>query len=79
LKEHVKPDLMVCGHTHELTFDLPGGERDAFGQPCPVAVASGVGPKYDYFAGGGFIFRKDGISVIYNDAEQVLQNYEIAY
>lgn len=79
LKDHVKPNLMVCGHTHELTFDLPGGERDAFGQPCPVAVASGVGPKYDYFAGGGLVFRKDGISVIFNDAEQVLQNYEIAY
>lgn len=79
LKEQVKPDLMVCGHTHKQTFDLPGDERDAFGQPCPVAVCALVQGAYQHFAGGGLVFRKDGIAVIYNDAEQILQTYEITY
>ncbi|MBQ9915450.1 MAG: metallophosphoesterase [Clostridia bacterium] len=76
LKETVKPDLMICGHTHQLAVNLPGGEKDDFNQPCPVVVASEIDwgeGKETYYAGGGFVFEKDGITVVFNDHEKVLR------
>ena len=40
LKERVKPNLMICGHTHTLEVCEEGGERDHKGQPCPIIIAS---------------------------------------
>ena len=40
LRNHIRPDLMLCGHTHYLKIVMPGDELDAFGQPCPVIIGS---------------------------------------
>lgn len=75
LKEKIKPDVMICGHIHKFSVDMPGCERDAFGQPCPVVVGSQVDKRKKYFAGSGFIFSKDNIEIIFNDEEKILERY----
>ncbi len=70
LKEHVKPDLMICGHIHELEVNEIGGERDHLGQPCKVVV--GTKPFTDreqirHFIGTGFFFRQDDIDFVFCD------------
>ena len=73
LRENIKPEIMICGHTHEFSVDMPGCENDTFGQPCPVVVGSV--PDFDSkgFAGAGFVFEKDKIAVTFNDKDKVIE------
>lgn len=73
LKEKIKPELMICGHIHRFSVDMPGCENDAFGQPCPVVVGSQVDKRKNYFAGSGFVFNKDNIEIIFNDAKEIIE------
>lgn len=73
LKEKIKPELMICGHIHRFSVDMPGCENDAFGQPCPVVVGSEVDKRKNYFAGSGFVFNKDNIEIIFNDAKEIIE------
>lgn len=66
LKEQIKPDLMLCGHTHECRINPVGCEKDHLGQPCPVVIAST--PEENRFIGGGFIFKKNETEVIFTDS-----------
>lgn len=53
LRENVKPHLMICGHVHKCYVTYPGGERDAFGQPCPIVAASRLSKDdLSFFVGG---------------------------
>lgn len=53
LCENVKPHLMICGHVHKCYVTYPGGERDAFGQPCPIVAASKLSKDdLSFFVGG---------------------------
>lgn len=53
LRENVKPHLMICGHVHKCYVTYPGGERDAFGQPCPIVAASKLSKDdLSFFVGG---------------------------
>ncbi len=74
LKEHVKPDVMICGHLHALTVNRPGCEYDHLGQPCTVVVGSL--PKEKYFAGCGYEFSQNGISVAFTDSDGNILNRE---
>ncbi len=38
LKENIKPDLMICGHTHKPRTAEVGGDMDDHGQPSPMVV-----------------------------------------
>lgn len=40
IKENVKPDLMLCGHTHTACVSVPGSECDELGQPCTIIIGS---------------------------------------
>ena len=75
LKEKIKPQLMICGHIHKFSIDMPGCGNDAFGQPCPVVVGSQVDKHKNYFAGCGFIFNKDNIEIIFNDEERIIERH----
>lgn len=66
LKEHIKPDLMICGHTHQYSINYVGGQNDHLGQPCTMVVASE--PRSDRFIGCGFIFSDDTIEVVFTDS-----------
>ncbi len=77
LKENVKPDIMIAGHTHKLCISMPGSERDALGQPCPLAVASEPNVKENKFIGGGFVFKDGRITVVFCNAEKIIQTHEI--
>lgn len=73
LKEKIKPQLMICGHIHKFSVDMPGCKNDAFGQPCPVVVGSQVDKRKNYFAGCGFVFRKENIEIIFNDENEIIE------
>ncbi len=38
IKENIKPDIMLCGHLHEMTVSPIGGSLDTLGQPCTTVV-----------------------------------------
>ena len=75
LKEKIKPEVMICGHIHKFSVDMPGCERDAFGQPCPVVVGAQVDKRKRYFAGSGFVLSKDNIEIIFNDEEKIIERH----
>ncbi len=77
LKEKIKPQLMICGHIHKFSIDMPGCENDAFGQPCPVVVGSQVNKRKNYFAGSGFVFNRDKIEIIFNDKNGIIERHII--
>ena len=66
LKEQIKPDLMICGHTHKYGIHPVGGESDHFGQPCAMVV--GAEPQKERFIGCGFIFNNDTIEIVFTDS-----------
>lgn len=41
LRENIKPDFMLCGHTHKICVSENGSEYDLLGQPCTIVVAGG--------------------------------------
>lgn len=66
LREEIRPDLMICGHVHQLGVWMPGGENDHYGQSCPVVVGSR--PGKDYWAGCGYVFERDRTEVVFTDS-----------
>ena len=70
LKEEIHPDVIICGHMHLTEVWQKGSDRDSFGiQPCPVVIGGTPGEDYkDYFAGCGYTFTKDGITVTFTDS-----------
>ena len=65
LCEEVKPDLMLCGHVHQIGVWKKGGEKDVFGQPCDVIV--GAIPEKERWVGCGLVLRANGTDVVFND------------
>lgn len=66
LKENIKPDLMICGHTHECEINRVGCEKDNYGQPCTVVIGSK--PEKDLFTGCGIIINKGKIKIVFTDS-----------
>lgn len=78
LREHIRPDLMICGHTHQIEVRNPGHERDHYGQPCPVVI--GAQPSEELFVGCGFVFREDSVDVVFTDSEgEVISKENVQY
>lgn len=38
VRENIKPDLMICGHTHKPRTAEVGGDMDDHGQPAPMVI-----------------------------------------
>ena len=69
LREHVRPDAMICGHMHNLEVWHPGWYTDHLGQPAPVVIGSTINPNdRSYFAGCGFTFDGHCITAVFNDS-----------
>ena len=76
LKKNVKPDLMLCGHVHQLGIHEAGGEWDHLGQPC--TMVTGARPDEGYFAGCGMVFDKGHTTVTFTDSRgEILQTAQI--
>ena len=71
LKDNIKPDLMICGHTHTLSVSIPGDELDARRQPCKVVVAAVPNIKENHFIGGGFVFDNNSCELIYSSDKEI--------
>lgn len=77
LKNSIKPSLIICGHTHKLNVSLPGDEKDAYAQPCPVVIASVPFKSENRFIGGGFVINSESVKLVYADAEKILEEREL--
>ena len=67
LREHIRPDVMLCGHLHTLGVHEPGGAFDHLGQPCTVVVAGKPGDGW--FSGAGIVFGDGQITVQFTDSD----------
>ncbi len=80
LKDHVKPQLMLCGHLHEAFISPVGGERDDLGQPCTLVVASLPKKKENYYAGGALTLTPERCHVVFNsNSGDVFLDEEIVF
>lgn len=77
LKESIKPDLIICGHTHKLNVSYPYDEKDAYGQPCPVVIASVPFRSENRFIGGGFVIEGNKTKLVYADQTKIIEELEI--
>ena len=70
LRENVKPEVMICGHAHELNIYHPeDSEWNTNGSICPVVIGSTVKKKNPvYFAGCGYIFNDEKIEIVFTDS-----------
>ena len=78
LREHIKPQLMICGHIHKCYVSPVGGPWDDLGQPCPLVCASQ--PENDCFIGGAFVLEDTGCRVVFNRSDgEVLEDTYIEF
>ena len=70
LRENVKPEVMICGHAHELKIYYPDNTAwNTNGSICPVIIGSKIIKKRPvYFAGCGYIFNNGSIEVVFTDS-----------
>lgn len=71
LRENIKPDVMICGHLHELNVYYPENkEWNDNGSLCPVVVGGDIKRGENiYFAGCGYIFGENEIKAVFTDSE----------
>ena len=62
LREKIKPDIMISGHTHEPGLYLPGGALDSYGQTWPVGIGGAPEGKHgSVFRAATYEFTEAGI------------------
>lgn len=69
LRTHIKPQLMLCGHTHSIEIRHPGHEKDNFGQPCTMVVGS-MRTADGYLAGCGLVFKENSVECTFTDCAE---------
>lgn len=67
LKEHIRPDRMLCGHKHDLAVYEVGGEYDHLGQPCTLVIGGTY--RDGYYAGAGITFENGNCRVTFTDSQ----------
>lgn len=71
----VRPDVMICGHTHTQEILPVGGPKDAYGQPCPVVLGAAINKRESsYYAGCGYTFGENFIEITFTDCEGKILN-----
>ena len=70
LRENVKPEVMICGHAHELNIYYPeNSDWNTNGSVCPVVIGSTIKKQNPaYFAGCGYVFNDEGIEIVFTDS-----------
>lgn len=67
LNENIKPDVIMSAHKHKFDIYRPGGEGDHRGQSCPTVIGSVIKRNEQYYAGAGYTFDENGITVTFTD------------
>jgi len=77
LADDVKPEIMLCGHTHVCGFHMPGSDYDDFGQPCPILV--GACPVKDGNPGvcSGIMFGNESIDIVILNGDEVIAEHKV--
>lgn len=80
LSEHIKPQIMICGHIHKAYISHIGSEKDDKGQPCPVIVASKTQKTEGPFFGGAITLLEDSCNVkVTGDEGEILFDENIVF
>lgn len=80
LRDNIKPDLMLCGHTHKCVIIKPNKENDCFDIGCPLVIGSE--PTQEGFIGCGLILKENEIEVVFTDSQgntissEILKHFE---
>lgn len=72
LREHIKPNLILCGHMHRTSVIACRDKEDAYGQPCPVLIGSAVEKDEDgnvCFTGAKITISEGKISAEFTDSD----------
>lgn len=67
ISDHVKPEIMLFGHTHRYGVYKVGGEYDYYGQSCPAVIGSQPLFKENGFIGCAVTLSNNEPEVIFND------------
>ena len=79
LKENVKPDIMICGHEHNIRVIEPGDKEDVIGHPCPIIIGAEVVHNESFFAGTGIEFSDKKITATFTDNQGRKEKWEKIY
>ena len=80
LREEIKPNVMLCGHTHQVEVHFPGGAYDDLGQPCPIIVGGKPFQKtqkelgIDRFMGAAIEWEQNTVTVHFNDQDHNIKS-----
>lgn len=75
IKDNIKPNFMICGHTHRACISKCGSEYDDLGQPCTIIVGSDVSKDENEktVLAGALITINDGFAkVVFNTSNEIL-------
>lgn len=71
LREEIKPNVMISGHTHTVDILPVGDERHVHGCPCPVVIGAIPDRSKKTHVGCGLVFKGDGLSAVFNLGEEI--------
>lgn len=70
LREEIRPDVMISGHTHDPGLFLPGGKLDQLGQTWPVCIGGNPDGKHEaVYRAATYHFTPEGIRFALIDKE----------
>lgn len=67
LCEHIKPDIMLCGHVHRYAIWPAGDAENSLTRPCPIIIGSE--PKSGGFIGCGMVINGNKFTVTFTDSD----------
>lgn len=83
LKDNVKPNLMLSGHTHDFCISEEGSKFDDLGHPCTVVVGSYVNPDRsdlsNVLAGAFITLNSDSADVKFNTKRKIIGEGKIKF
>ena len=82
MREEIRPELAIHGHTHRAEIWAVGRENDHLGQACPAVIGSKPenykqGQGEQHFTGCGIVLDGEKTTVIFNDDQGNVDIQEI--